>query len=156
MRNQVAAQYKQRLDRLFKVVPVDADELLRSHWSRYMCILVSGFIEVSVAAILGEFANKGAPQIGNYVRARLNRFQNANTERLCVTVSEFSPAWGAAMRKGTEGRIKAAVDSIVNIRNKIAHGEDVGITYATIQSYYKSAIDCIELIENIIDPPKKD
>ena len=154
MRNPVAARYKQRLDVVFRLLPLDADDALRSHWSRYLCVLVSGFMEVAVTAILSDFAKNSAPQVRSYVRARLSRFQNANMERVCSMTNDFSTAWGDALRNGSDGRIKAAVDSIVNIRNKIAHGEDVGISYVTVRDYYKSAIDCVELLENIIDPPK--
>lgn len=52
----------------------------------------------------------------------------------------------------TEGELKDAVDAVIANRNKIAHGGDVGITYATIRSYYRNAVSTIEIIEEQLQP----
>ena len=49
MKNKKVVSHKQRLDALFdKVKALDSEPELISHWSRYLCVLVSGFIEASV------------------------------------------------------------------------------------------------------------
>ena len=52
----------------------------------------------------------------------------------------------------TEGGIKAAVNSIVTNRNKIAHGEDVSLGLAGLKDYYKSAKKLVERLEQMCDP----
>jgi hypothetical protein len=47
----------------------------------------------------------------------------------------------------TVGARKDAVDSVVNNRNRIAHGENVGISYVRIKEYYDRVVEVIELID---------
>lgn len=151
MKNIEAVRYKQRLDELFKkTTAFSEDPELQSHWAKYLCILVSGFLETSVREIYSQYAkNKAAPFVANYVEGQLSGFQNPKMEKILQLTRSFSPQWESDLRKATEGELKDAVDSIVENRNKIAHGESVGITYVRIHRYYQSAIKVIELIENL-------
>ena len=46
MKNIEVIRYQQRLDDLFKKIVAFAEDIeLQSHWARYLCILVSGFLE---------------------------------------------------------------------------------------------------------------
>jgi hypothetical protein len=149
MKNREISHYKQRLDNLFnKIAAFSVEPELQSHWARYLCILVSGFLETSVRAIYSEYAkNKAAPYIVNYVEGRLGDFQNAKMEKILQLTRLFSREWESNLRDATEGNLKDAVDSIVINRHKIAHGEDVGISYVRIKEYYQAAIKVVELIE---------
>lgn len=150
MRNIEAVRYQQRLDHLFKKISAFPDDIeLQSHWARYLCILVSGFIETSVQAIYSQYAReKAAPNIANYVTRRLERFTNPNMEDILTLSGMFNKEWRNQLENATEGELKAAVDSIVANRNLIAHGADVGISFGTIKSYYQSVVKVIGLIES--------
>jgi len=150
MKNQEISRNKQELDYLFeKVTAFSADTYLQSHWARYLCILVSGFLETSVRIIYREYAKKKAiPQIANFVEGKLEDFQNPKMEKILQLTGLFNKDWENDLRRETEGELKDAVDSIANNRNKIAHGDSVGIGYIQIKAYYERAIKVIELIEN--------
>ena len=143
MKNQEISSNKQRLDNLFKkITAFSTDTDLQSHWARYLCILVSGFLETSVRIIYREYAkSKATPQVANFV-------QNPKMEKILQLTGLFSKEWANELRLETEGELKDAVDSIANNRNQIAHGGSVGISYSQIKSYYDRAIEVIELIEN--------
>ena len=149
MKNRIAVQAKDRLDGLFNKVNEFAGDLeLQSHWARYLCVRVSGFIEISVRAILVEYAkNRSDRSIANYVERQLNRFQNPNMERLVQLLRSFNPAWADELKDATKGEPKDAIDSIRANRNRIAHGENANITYATISQYYQNVLTVIDLIE---------
>jgi hypothetical protein len=66
---------------------------------------------------------------------------------LSITVT-FSPDWEAELRAATDGELKDAVDSVVANRNRISHGQDVGITYVRVKDYYKRVNRVLELVEN--------
>ena len=125
MKNRIAVQAKDRLDGLFDKVNEFAGDLeLQSHWARYLCVRVSGFIEISVRAILVEYAkNRSDRSIANYVERQLNRFQNPNMERLVQLLQSFNPAWAAELKDATKGEPKDAIDSIRANRNRIAHAK---------------------------------
>lgn len=148
MSRQVHA-YKQRLDNLFKKIEsFQGDEELRAALARHLCVLVSGFLEVSVREIYGEYAqNKAAENVANYVTAELKSFQNPKMEKILNLTQSFSPNWKDNLEKATEGEIKDSVDSIVANRNIIAHGRSVGITIGNIKRYYKNAVKLVGLIE---------
>lgn len=153
MRNIRLVQQRDRLDYLFKQVGSLPDPFLQGHWARYLCVLVSGFLENSVRILYGEYARKKAePFVANFVDKQLKSIQNPTMGKILDLTRSFNPIWEYNLKAATEGQYKDAVDSIVDNRNKIAHGEDVGIGYVTIQEYYKSAIKVIEIIEDQCDP----
>jgi len=145
---------KQELDHLFKkITAFSEDTYLQSHWARYLCILVSGFLETSVRIIYREYAkSKATPQVANFVEGKLKDFQNPKMDKIFQLTGLFSKEWENDLRRDTEGALKDAVDSIANNRNNIAHGGSVGISYSQIKSYYDRAIKVIELIENQCNP----
>lgn len=148
--NQEINSNKQKLDYLFgKVKDFSADTYLQSHWARYLCISVSGFLETSVRIIYREYAKSTAPPlVANFVEEKLKNFQNPNMDKILQLTGGFSKEWANELRLKTEGELKDAVESISNNRNQIAHGGSVGISYSQIKSYYDRAIKVIELIEN--------
>ncbi|MBF2077416.1 MAG: hypothetical protein IGR76_02560 [Synechococcales cyanobacterium T60_A2020_003] len=137
MKNREVVHYKQQLDDLFKKIsslPEDTEML--SHWARYLCIRVSGFLEVSVRSIYSQYSkDKAAPYVASYIEKQLSGFQNPNMEKILNVTRAFNPEWADRLESIVEGEIKDAVVSVVAIRNKIAHGDSVGITYVKMQGY---------------------
>ncbi|MBI1747670.1 MAG: hypothetical protein HYR55_13950 [Acidobacteria bacterium] len=150
MKNVEVTRSRQRLDSLFDQVKAFVqDAELQSHWAKYLCILVSGFLETSVREIYSQYTEaKSAPYIVNFVEYQLKSFQNPKMEKILDLTGMFSPEWESSLRNATKGELKDAVDSIVANRNNISHGKSVGITYATVQNYYQNVIKVVELIEN--------
>lgn len=149
MKNREVVRYKTRLDNLFKKVKALADDMeLQSHLAKYLCVRVSGFLEVAVRAIYSQYAQgKATPNVANYVTRRLGGFQNPNMTKIINLTNSFNLEWGDSLREKTEGEVKNAIDSICANRNLIAHGRDSGITYARINHWYQDAIEVVELIE---------
>lgn len=149
MRTVEAVSYKQRLDGLFDRVSTFSDDVeMGSHWARYLCVLVSGFIETSVGAIYSAYTrDKAAPYVTNYVCSRLRRFTSPNMEQICQLAGLFNDAWREELEVATAGEIKDAVNSVVANRHLIAHGRDVGITYARVRRYYDKVVRMVELVE---------
>jgi len=144
-----AISYKQRLDGLFDRGLTFSDEIeIQSHWAKYLCILVAGFIETSVCAIYSQYAKKkAAPYVANYACSRLAKFSNPKMEDIYQLAGLFSQTWRKKLEEATSEEIKDAVDSTVANRNLIAHGRDVGITYARVKSYYGRVVKMVELVE---------
>ena len=149
MKNIEVVRYQQRLDVLFEKVKDISDLELQSHWARYLCILVSGYLETSVRAIYSEYTSKRADEnVANYVSSRLGSFQSPRMGNILELTRAFSLQWAEELENATEGELKESVDSIVANRHNIAHGRDVGISYVTIREYYQNAVKVIELIED--------
>jgi len=149
IRNVEVVRAQQRLDSLFKqITAFSGDPELQSHWAKYLCVLVSGFLETSVRAIYGHYTKtKAAPYVVNFVDSQLEDFQNPKMEKILGMTKCFSPEWESDLRKATEGARKDAIDSIVANRHRIAHGEWVGLTYVRIKEYYERAVEVVEMMD---------
>jgi hypothetical protein len=141
-------QQKQRLDELFKTAGGFSDAELQSHWSRYLCVLVCGFLENSVELCLSEYSKRAAsPLVSNFVSARLRGFQNPKMGAILDLLGSFSPDWKAQVEIATQGQLSDSVNSIVGNRHKIAHGESVSLSIGSLTAYYKDAVVVIDLLE---------
>ena len=149
MKTLEVVRYKQRLDQLFSQIgslPLDPE--LRSHWARYLCVMVSGFLEVSVRAIYRNYSRgKSAPTVSNPVESRLESFQSPKMNAIISLARDFSPVWAEELDGLTQGEHKEAVDSIVANRHLIAHGADTGLTFHRIEAWYRSAVEVVEVVE---------
>jgi len=166
MKNIAVERQKRRLDDLFQKAEdlfIRSRELkdkditdseLQSHLAKYLCVLVSGYIETSLRAIYSEYAaDKANPAVANYVSSRLRSFRNPNTERILQLARAFDSQWATELEERIEqDELADAINSIVTTRNSIAHGENVGITYIRIREYYSKAVELVDLIQNQCQP----
>ncbi|WP_341314362.1 HEPN domain-containing protein [Paraburkholderia sp. IMGN_8] len=151
MKNQEMSRQLQRLDSLFKraAEASNGDFDLQSHWARYLCVLVSGFVENGVKEIYSEYVSHGASKpVADYAIAHLSTIQNPKAEKILTIAGSFKKEWREELEKYLEddGR-KDAIDSIMANRHQIAHGKDVGITLVRIHEFFKKIVDIFKLIE---------
>ena len=153
MKNIEIESRENRLDSLFKRIEHAAeDPELQSHWARYLCILVSGFLETSIRTIFARYARERAhPKVAGFVTAQLGFLRNPKMGKILELVHAFSADWEEQLKAATEGEIQAAVNSIVTNRNHIAHGRNVSLGLVGLQGYYKSAKKLVRLLEELCD-----
>ena len=151
MKHSDIIRYQERLEYLFSQLVVLPENFeLRSHWARYLCILVSGFLETSIHAIFSQYAREtAAPHVANFVQRKLKEHRNPTMVEILELMRLFSPEWGTRLSKEIKEEFRDAVDSIVANSEKLAHGEDVEITYTRIYRYYQDAARLVELIEGL-------
>lgn len=151
--NREVLRNKQRLDHIFSTIEKFAaqrpiEDILLSHLSKYLCIIVCGFLETSVREIYSEYAQKKAGvNIANFVSNHLAHFQNPNMEKILQIIGAFNSTWREEMEKKIEGDIKGSIDSLASNRNIIAHGGSVGITIIRVKRFYAKSIKLLYLIE---------
>ena len=135
--------YERKLDFLFSILEnqIKHDVQLSAHWTRYLCILVSGYLEVSIRTIYREYtrSKSSSPNIVNYVEKNLRMFRNPKMGKILELCSFFDKEWRKSMESDIDDKIKTSIDSIVNIRNEIAHGKDTGIYPSTLKEYYSDS-----------------
>jgi len=154
MKNVTIASQKNFLDDLFKKVSsFSNDPELSSHWARYLCVLVYGFIEISMREIIFDYArNKSAPQIANFVKLRVRGVWNWNIEKVFETIAIFDPTMRTNVENSVDQEYRDAFNSIVGNRHKITHGESVSVSFSRIQEYYGKVIKVIEIVEQKLNP----
>lgn len=132
------------------------DQELLADFAKYLCIIVSGFIEKSLMEIVLEHARRtGAPSLQKFVEHKTSRFTSANSENILKLLGSFDSHWRSQVEKLLIDEYKAAFDSIVDLRHQIAHGKSVGVTYVRVNKYFRDVIFMIDRIQNICIPDIK-
>jgi hypothetical protein len=149
-----AAAWKERVrvDSVFALadeVPRENAEL-RSHLARYLCVLVSGYVEVAVAAILEQYAmNRGDGRLRGYVASQLEWFTNPNGEKLASLLATFDGAWRESYYDGVSEEQDGAFTSVHAIRNLVAHGRSTDVTMMRAHTYAAAVFSIVELVDRI-------
>ena len=147
MANKLSIERKILISLYSKTKDFDDPEL-QSHWVKYLCILSSGHIENSIRYIYGRYAeNKSHQNIANYIQNNLRRFQNPTTDKIINLTSAFNKEWGENLDKYISAEMKDSINSIVGLRNSIAHGQSVTVTYSSMKNYWENTIKVLEFIE---------
>jgi len=138
---------RQRLDDLFQKAKMLPDPELQSHWSRYLCVLVSGFLENSIRITYCEYARARANEtVADFVEHHLRQFHNPKMGSILELAGGFNQEWRQRLERDTSGQLAESVNSIVGNRHKIAHGESVGLTLHTLSQYYGDALRVVDLL----------
>ncbi len=147
------ARLKKQLDATFeriKEIEANPDLEIRSDFARYLCVLVSGYLEKAVVELVQEHARRnGSPTLQRFVEQRTRRFTNANAQRLQVFLGSFSSNWQADMDSYLVDDLKDAVNGVISLRHQIAHGGTVGVTYQRITEYYLRVQKVIDHVANL-------
>jgi len=146
-------QHKQRLDALFeKGASLTDDYELLANWAKYLCVLVSGFVEESVRLLILKYVeSRASPDIQHFVGHKVRMFQNAKMSNILTLLEHFSNEFRLRVETATEGDLKDAIDSVVQNRHQIAHGRFIGITFVTIKDYYRRVLTVIEILEEVLE-----
>jgi len=88
-------QEKQRLDATFKrAAGAQGEPELLSDFARYLCVLVSGFLEQAVIELLLEYVRLRSPvSIQRHMGQRLRRFTTANAQNITELLGSFDLDW---------------------------------------------------------------
>lgn len=149
------ARLRRRLENTFARGPAsDADIEVQSDFARYMCVLVSGFFENALIALLLDLAaRRSAPEITLFVERQLDYWTNPHCEKIATLLGDFDSSWKTAAEAYLVDERKAAVNSLVALRHKIAHGESVGTSIAQVRAYYATVLDVVAFVADLVDPP---
>ena len=122
---------------------------LQAHWARYICVRVSGFLEIAIKEIYSDLIKKSSsPKISNYACNMITQVRNPNSQKFIEIAGMFEPTWREELEKymSDNGRLEA-INSIISNRHLIVHGKDSGITLARLKDYLMKSIEVIEYIE---------
>jgi len=147
--NSYAHALAQRLDSTFdRARQLDYESELQADFAKYLCILVAGFLERSVEAIVVEHARRNtAPRFASYVEISIRRRlrgRNLTADRLCALVGDF----GIGMAIDAES--SEVISSVYGSRNQLAHGNNVGVTLNQVREYYRVVKSAVMDLERVM------
>jgi len=152
-RAEVARQRRQ-LDTTFaRARDLHADVELLSDFARYLCVLVSGYVEQTTIELLIEYARTHSdPRIQRHVERGVRQVTNLNSQRLIDVVGTMDPAWRSELEDFIVDEYKDALDGIVALRNSVAHGRYVGVTLSRAIAYYTRVKKIIDRVADLVIP----
>ena len=143
-------QEQQRLDNLFERVKDCDDDEIKAHLSKYLCVLVSAFLENSMRTVVLKYAGaKSHNHVSNFVNSRVKNVTNLNEEKLKQLLGAFSSNWRIRFENDISNEQKAALDSVVNLKNHVAHGKPTTLSFVRVKNYYQNIRKVVEVVQEI-------
>lgn len=138
---------KQKIDALFNLISSAEDEELQSHWAKYLCVLISGYLENAMRIALTEYVSSRAhPNISQYINKNVQKLTNLNSQKIGDLLNSFNDEWKSNFLSMITDEEREAINTIVTNRHNIAHGRDVGLTISSVKTYYERVIHAVEII----------
>jgi hypothetical protein len=130
----------------------DSSEL-QAECARHLCVLVSGFVERSIAEIILAYAeDRAAPILRSYIDTTLRRLTNVDKERLLTVVGSLDARWRSELDLFVVDKRLAALNSVVGLRNDIAHGGSGSISLDQVERYWTTIQEIIDKLEQLVLP----
>jgi hypothetical protein len=144
---------RSRLDSTFARAPTaESDIELQADFAKYLCVLVSGYLESAICALLLSYTRtRSAPEISSYVDWKLGPWTNPKAEKIVELFGAFSTGWRRDLELYLVDERKDSVNSLVALRHRIAHGESVGTSMSQIKSHYRTINEVIDHIAVLLE-----
>jgi len=142
---------QQRIENLYAKSLAVGDQELQADIARHLCVLTSGLIEQWIISALDQYSQgHSVPSVARYAGHYISRLQNAKFEDVVVLLARFDPEWRDHFERTTPEETKDAINSIVNNRNQIAHGQQVGVSIISYGNYYRHVKEFLVSLESFI------
>ena len=151
---------KEQIKEVFKHLNEAKDDNLKSHLAKYLCVLISGYIEKKISTIIITEIDKKIPKrINNYVTNDIRTLTNANFKKIKNLFNKFDSKWGTNFENElerysfVEGTLRGSLDYIISQRHTIAHGISYqsNISPEQIKPYWEEAEIILVIIENLFE-----
>lgn len=131
----------------------NADPEFQADFAKYLCVLVSGYLESAICALLLGFAQtRSSPDVASFVERQLGPWTNPKAEKIIDLFGSFNQDWRSNLTDYLVDQRKDSVNSLVALRHKIAHGESVGTSLSQIKFHYRIANEVIDHVADLVDP----
>jgi hypothetical protein len=116
-------------------------------------VLLSGYVEKSIADLGMEYTRgKAAAPIRSYMETSLSRLMNVDKERLLQVIGSFDDSWRQKVDDYVVDERQAALNSVVGLRNNIAHGGGGTVSLGQIERYWIPIREIVDFVESLFFP----
>lgn len=119
----------------------------------YSVIKASGTIEVVFKKIIYDYLSTGVGEkTAAYIEKMiLDSSCNPNTGNMSNMLQNVSADW----KKLFDDQVKLSgkkdkINSLVQLRNDFAHGDNINVSIDTVITYYDAAIDILKILNNVV------
>ncbi len=130
------------------------DSRLSAYLGGYLCVVASGVLEDCIEFVIGKRAGKGKdPPLEAYVRSLVDQtFRNPDSAKIRGTLKNFDSGYRDAFDARIGKDSLAALDSIINVKNNLAHGSSGALPVNVPEAvrYIRRSIPILEVLEDIL------
>lgn len=121
---------------------------VRSAFESYLCIRTYVYVETSIRTILLNHVRSvtNDNSIEKFVAAQLQRQTNLWYSELIKLVGRFNPDWKEKIKENVTNRMRTSLNSLVSIRNSIAHSDNTDISLNDLQNYFSSVQEIVQIV----------
>lgn len=119
----------------------------------YSVIKSSGSVEVVFKQIIYDYLTNGVGEkTGTYIEKMiLDSSCNPNTGNISNMLQSICSEW----KKKFDEEVKKSgkkdkINSLVQLRNDFAHGENITISIDTVITYYEAAKDVLDILDSVV------
>lgn len=116
--------------------------------ARFLVIRACGYLEkISKESALAYVESKASPNVANFARSWFSKGRSPSPSSLVELVSKFDSQWSielCARLKDDDEYLWRQISFLVELRNKIAHGESEGVGATR-------ALDLVKSVEVVAD-----
>lgn len=146
-------QLEALFDRAERLSAIGEMQEAQADYARHLCVLVSGFVEKSMAELIVGYAQDKSPaQIRSYLESSLKRLTNVDKDRLLQVIGSLDARWREELDDYVQDERQAALNSIVGLRNEIAHGGGASVSLRAVRQYWTSIKEVVEKVESLLMP----
>ncbi len=131
------------------------DPELSAYLAGYLVVLISGVYEDCIEHLVHRRASKSNDsELISYVDERTaHTFRNPDTRNVVGLLGQFSTAYKEQFKLAVDSESTVALDSIVNNKNWLAHGETakLQVTVADVEGYFARSARVLEALEDILE-----
>lgn len=128
------------------------DVKLASMLSSYLVVFISGIYEDCIENLFVQRAGKSYDgELQNLVRTLINeQFRNPEYGKIKKLVKSLNTSYGNRMDSQINTKYIEGINSIVENKNKVAHGNPSNATLKDVEDYHNRAINVFKVLEDIL------
>jgi hypothetical protein len=140
--------YIRKLDSDFKLAK-DAEDEIQSVLAKFICIRLSGFVEVCLKEKIQRFVDKRKTHaaVCSYIENSMRGMTNLTFDKLRNILNSFSGDWACYFEMKVTEEMKSSLGTIYTNRNTIAHGGNANITIRQLEKHYNNLKAVADVLE---------
>lgn len=117
----------------------ELDPALQAAIAQHACVRAVGLTEIGIRSALCDHVGlRSSPEVVSYVRRQASLFYNPKYKPLRALLETFSSNWAAQLDDLVTTERRDMLNSIVENKNRIAHGDSVSVSVGTIEPHVQN------------------
>jgi hypothetical protein len=118
------------------------DLRVQGYLSKYLIIMASSYIEVSLKEVILKYCeNKSNKILRVFVTSAIAYENSLNCNKIESILNKFDKKIWSVLNSSMTEEQRTSIDSLKALRDQIAHGKDNNTGYIVINRYFDSVVD---------------